>query len=425
MYKFLGVWGILAVSTLFTCGAAITAVLYSKSRVHPLFITLALVLTRLIRCFPDYSGRPSTFSVLAFTVTLVLLLSDKEPLLKAGVFTGFAFLLAWFHGGFIPLYFVVYIVFIVIELIYRDFKTAGILSCGVVSGFLVSLLNPIGFGPWNYAVRGNYSEATLLIDEWKPLNLSIVQAVILLLIFVGFMVGNGLRDFDKKAVTKVALFCMFFIMACIFRRFVLLLAIAVVLFAPEAYQDLAIWLKKNLLTMLPDKIRLSNAFYYLLTAVTAIMVIAGGIFFSGKYIKTNTMADAEVMAAFDKGAADYVAEAGYEKIFNSYDTGSWLAFHGIKVHIDNRGDPYIGSFSGTDYMSEEMNITNLYELDSFQSKYGCDAFLLDVNPVSCDLLTEIELYASDRYQIVYDNTVTSVIPNHGSIRWIVIEYTGS
>ena len=425
MYKYLGVWGILTVSTLFNCGAAIAAVFYSKDRVHPLFITLALVLTRLMRCFPDYSARPSTFSVLAFTVTIIILLSDQEPLLKAGVFTGFAFLLAWLHGGFVPIYFVIYVLFIVFELLFKRFKDAGILACGILSGFVISLLNPIGISLWTYGIKQTSAGALSNVDEWKPVNFDIAQAFIILLVFIGFMVGTGVRNFEKKALTKLALLCMFFIMACIYRRFVIFLAIGCALFAPEAYRDLAVWFRKNLLSKLPDRIKLSDAFYYLLSGVAVVMIIFSGVVYSGKYIKTNTMADAEEMAAFDIGAADYVKEAGYEKIYNTLDTGAWLAFYDIKVHVDNRTDPFNSGFNNADYLSDSFGIANLYELDTVREKYGCDAFLLEVNPVVCPLIDEIDLYASDRYQIVYDNTVTSSIQNRGSIRWIVIEYTGS
>ena len=421
MYKHLGVWGILTVCSLFNCGAAITAVFYSRDRVHPLFITLALVLTRFVRCFPDYSARPSTFSVLAFTVTIVILLSDNKPLIKAGVFSCFSLLLAWLHGGFVPIYFAVYIVFIVFELLFKRFRDAGILACGILSGFVLSLLNPIGISLWSYGIRQTSAGALSNVDEWKPVNLDIAQALIILLVFIGFMAGTGVREFEKKALTKLALFCMFFIMACIYRRFVIFLAIGCALFAPEAYQDLAVWFKKNLLPGLPDRISLSNAFYYLLSCVIVVMIIFSGVLYSGKYIKTNTLTDAEKMAAFDKGAVEYVTAAGYERIYNTLDTGAWLAFYEIKVHVDNRTDPYNSGFNNTDYLSDSFGINNLYELDSIREKYGCDAFLLEVNPVVCPLINEIELYAPDRYRIVYDNTVTSVIDGHGSIRWVIIE----
>ena len=422
MYKYLGIWGILIVCSFFTCTSAIAAVLYSRDRVHPLFIAVTLVLVRMMKCFPDYSARPGLSSTLAFTVTIIIMLSDRKPVIKAGVFTFFCLVLAWLHGGMLPLYFVVYILFIVIELIYKNFKNAGITACGILSGFAVSLLNPIGFGLWSYGLKQtSSSEAISLIDEWKPLSFTIVQAVILLLVFIGFMTGKGVRDFEKKAVTKIALLCMFFILACVYRRFVLFLTISLALFAPEAYQDLAVWIRDYLFPKLPRTVKLSHGFYYLLTGLIAVMFVVSGVYYSGKYIKTNSMADCEAMAAFDKGAADYVKEAGYERIYNSFDTGSWLAFNGVKVNIDNRFDPYNSAFSGTDYLTGKMNITSLYELDSFRYEYDCDAFLLDVNPVSCRLLNEIELYASDRYEIVYDNTVTSVIPDRGSIRWVVIE----
>lgn len=424
MYKYLGVWGILLVCSLFTCSAAIAAVFFSRGRVHPLFIAVALVLARLMRCFPDYSARPALSSTLAFTVTVIVLLSDREPVFKAGLFTLFSLILAWLHGGFVPLYFVIYLLFVVIELIFRKFKDAGIMACGILTGFLASLLNPIGIALWTYGLKQTSSEALFTVDEWKPLNLSIPQALVILLVFVGFMAGKGIRDFDKKTISKVALFCMFFIIACVMRRFVLLLAISIALFAPEAYQDLFVWLRDNLVPKLPKALKLSSGFYYLLTGATAVMIIAAGVIYSDRYIKTNTMADAEAMAAFDKGAADYVKAAGYDRIFNSLDSGSWLVFNDIKVHIDNRTDPYNSGFNDTDYLTGMMEITNLYELDNFRDEFECDAFLLDINPGSSPLIYEIETYASDRYEIVYDNTVTSVIPNHGSIRWVIIEYIG-
>ena len=425
MYRYLGVWGILIVCSLFTCASAIVAALYSRDHVHPLFIAAALVLTRLLKCFPDYSARPALASTLAFTVTFVVMLSDRKPAIKAGVFTLFSFLLAWLHGGMLPLYFVVYVLFIIIELIYKDFKSAGILALGIISGFIVSLLNPIGFSLWSYGLKQTSSvEAISTVDEWKPLTFNIVQALIVLLVFVGLMTGKGVRDFKKQSITKLALFCMFFIIACVYRRFVLFLAITYAITAPEAYQDLAVWIREKLLPKLPAGIKLSHAFYYLMSGIICVMFVISGVIYSGKYIKTNTMADAEAIAAFDKGAADYVSAKGYERIFNSLDSGSWLVFNGIKVHIDNRFDPYNSAFTGTDYLTGKMDITNLYELDSFREEYDCNAFLLDINPGFSPLLYEIGTYASDRYEIVYDNTVTSVAKDRGSIRWVVIEYTG-
>ena len=37
------------------------------------------------------------------------------------------------------------------------------------------------------------------------------------------------------------------------------------------------------------------------------------------------------------------------------------------------------------------------------------------------LLYEVETYAPDRYRVVYDNVVESVIPELGSTRYVIIE----
>ena len=423
VYKYFRLYGVLAVNTVFTYATAFTAAAYIRKTAHPLLCLAVMVTACLFHGFPDYNARPSSASAFILILTVAVMISDKKPVFKAGVFAAGSFILAWLHGGTLPVYFAVLAVFIVIELIYKQFRTAGILTGGAAAGFLFSLANPLGIKLWTYFLVITGSKAMLeQTDEWKPVNFTFVQMFLILLVFVGFMCGKGIREFDKKTITKLCLLCMFLIIASAYRRSMMQFTLMYLLFAPKAFQDLIVWLVSNLAPKLSKKnTELSATFYGILIAVCLIMFAGAGIFNISQYLPTGTMADVEKMAAYDSGVVTFVKQKGYKKIFNDFNSGSWLVFNGIKVHCDNRMDPYINEASGADHLSGKMNVTTLFELDNFRNEYGNDAFLLTTNPGFSPLVYEIETYASDRYKVVYDNTLTSNIRNGETLHWIVIE----
>lgn len=423
MYKFFKLYGVLAVNALFTYATAFTAVAYIKKTAHPLFCLSAMATACLFRGFPDYNARPSTASAFVLMLTVVVLISERKPVFKACTFALGSLLLAWLHGGMIPVYYAVLAVFIIIELIYKQYRSAGILTGGAAAGFLLSLANPLGIKLWTYFLVITGSKSVVdQTDEWKPVNFTMVQLFLILLVFVGFMCGNGIRRFEKKAITKLCLLCMFLILAGPYRRSMMQFTLMYILFAPEAFQDLAKWLASNLAPKLVRKnLELSNAFYGILIAACLIMFTVAGIFNISQYMPTGTMTDVEKMAAYDSNLIPFVQQKAYKKLFNDFDSGSWLVFHGIKVHCDNRMDPYINKESNADHLTGKMDVSTLFELDNFRNEYDNDAFLVTTNPGFSPLIYEIEIYASDRYKVVYDNTLTSTVKNGDTLRWIVIE----
>lgn len=423
IYKLFKFWGILAVCTLFTYGTSVTAANYIRKTAHPLICLIVMVFTCLFKGFPDYNARPSTASAFIIMFTTVTLLGSKKPVFKAVVFVTGAFLLAWLHGGMLPLYFAILAVFIMIELIYRQWKTAVTLISGAIAAFVLSIANPIGIRLWTYALNQSAAKAVWeQIDEWNPATFTIIQMFLILMVLVGFMCGKGIREFEKDKITKLCLFCMFLIISCVYRRFMLHFSLMFLLIAPGAYQDVITWLTARFLPRLSGKkAEFSDAFYYILVCVCFVMLIGSGIINMKNYMPTGTMDDIEKMAAYDGNVVTFVKEKGYKKLFNDFNSGSWLVFHGVKVHIDNRVDPFISEFSDVDHMSGKMIVTNLFELDNFRAQYNNDAFLLTTNVGFSPLIFEIEKYASDRYRIVYDNTLTSTVKNGETLRWIVIE----
>ena len=425
MYKNFDLWGLIAVGIIFNYATAFTILSYIKDKAHPLICAVVIAATCVFQGFPSYNTRPGLASLFFFTFLVVSFMKDRSALFRAVYFAVSCLPLAWLHGGMLPLYMVVYLLLIIIELIYRNFRDAAILLAGSAAGFLLSLLSPMGIGCYTYALTQSSGSAVWAqIQEWLPMEFGIIQIFLVLLVLVGFMTNERIKKFEKKAVTELALLCMFLIVTCVYTRFICFYAVCFLLFAPEQFESLLIWFVRTVVKPAKDlRISLSGGFYRILAAVCIIMTVAHGIIIVPQYLPTGTFADVERMAALDPDAADFLLENGYERVFNPFELGSWLAYRGVKVHIDNRVDPYITGFSGEDYMSEYMDCTTIAEMDAFRNRFDCDAFILYMPDGFSYLLYEVEKYAPDRYRIVYDNVVESPIDEIGSRRFVIIECT--
>ncbi|MBO4636147.1 MAG: hypothetical protein J5685_03275 [Clostridiales bacterium] len=422
-YKLFRLWGVIAVGTVFNLGTAFLSVAFMRKKAHPFLIAAVLIITPLLNGFPDYNVRPSVVSAFLITLLITVSLSGKDDPIKAGiVFSVAAFCLGWMHGGILPLFFVVYSVFIVMDLLFREFKKAGIRACFLVIGALLSLLNPIGINTWLFGIRqSTATDIWVSVDEWRPMNFGILTAVLVLLFLIGMMCDPKVREFRKDYVTRLAFICMFFIMTCVYKRFVLYFSIAFMLFAPESFTALLSWINDKLFHIKKKVPSFSDTLWKILAVVCAVFVIGTGFMYIPLYLPTNSMYDIERMAAYDPGAAQFLREKGYQRVFNSFNTGSWLIFYGVPVHIDNRIDPYMSEFSGVDHIRGKMGLDDLKDLEDFRAEYDPDAILLDIPGGYSEVLEEIELYSEGRYRIVYDNTVVSDLSDDISIRWVILE----
>lgn len=423
MYKLFKLWGVIAVGTLFNYATGCTALSYNKDKAHPFTIALVIVLTQFLNGYPDYNVRPSVTSIFAVTLIVVSFMKDWKCVTKASVFAVSCFFLGWLQGGILPFFLVVFAVLIVLELFYRNFNDARVLSVGLVAGFVLSLLNPMGIRCYTFGmIQSTATDIWALVDEWKPMSFSILQSLLVLLVFVGFIVSDGVRRFEKKSITKLALLCMFFILTCVYKRFVSYYSVLFLMFAPEEFELLIVWFKETVLKIRKEiKLDFSGMLYGLLAGACAVMLLGLGVLYVPRFLPTGTMSDIEAMAAYDPKAIEFVKEKGYERMFNTFNTGTWLAFNDVKVHLDNRIDPYLEEFSGRDYIRDQMNCSTIAEMDVFRARHDCDAFFLDMPDGYSYLLYEIETYASDRYRVVYDNVVESSIPEVSNMRFVIIE----
>ena len=297
------------------------------------------------------------------------------------------------------------------------------LNASPPEAFVCSLLNPLGIKVWTYALV--QSEGTAVWEyniEWAPKTFAIWEIAILLVVLVGFVVDGRVKKFDKDAIARLCIFCLFIILSCKYCRFMNFTAMFIPALCSEEIQSLVIWINDNIFHIKKEKVRFSDMSYFILSGFCALFFCFMTVFSIKSFIPYNSMSSAGAIAAYDPGVIVCAQQNGYKRIYNSFNTGSWLAFYDIPVHIDNRSDLYMESFSGTDYISGQMMIENIEDMDKFVDKYDCDALILDLIPGTTDMWFADDLYAaSDRYNVVYDNTVTSIYDPNLSYRWLVVE----
>ena len=421
-YKLLGLAGIIGVAAAFNYAIAGTIFKKYSKTVHPLILVGIAAVVRLLS-FPNYIARPHLFSELALLLLIYVMLSEKNILFKSLFFCGTSFLMAWFHGGMVPVLFAVFFVFVVIELVFRQFKNALLYLAAAAGAFVCSLLNPLGFAIWTYGLKQSANTGFWQINmEWAPKNFEIWEITLILIALVAFVVDGRVKKFDKSAIIRLCILCMFLIASCKYCRFMNYTALFILALCPEEIQSLLNWVNDNVFHINKEKIKFSNASFYILSVFCVLFFAVTSVFSIVKFIPSNTMSTASAIAAYDEEVVNIVKQNGYKKIYNSFNSGSWLAFYGIKVHIDNRCDPYMEEYSGTDYLTGQMMIEDIDSMDKFVEKYDCDAIVLDLYPGTTDDWFADDLYAaSDRYKVIYDNKITSTYNPDVNYRWMVVE----
>lgn len=102
-------------------------------------------------------------------------------------------------------------------------------------------------------------------------------------------------------------------------------------------------------------------------------------------------------------AVDFLKENmnANDRIFNYYDWGSYLMLNDIKVYIDSRCDLYTKEYNGTDIANDYNKLTKCdSEYKNIIEKYNLNIFLMPINTQLDTLLNE-----NDEFEMIYkDNT---------------------
>ncbi|MCQ2482626.1 MAG: hypothetical protein MJ153_03995 [Clostridia bacterium] len=423
MYKILGLAGVILLTAILIYSMAVIIYRNLSSRCHTLVFFLSMAIG-IYFSFPDINARPHLVSQLLMVIfSFTMLDKNKSSLRKISCFIVCAFLMSWFHGGMIPIFFVMYMVYLIIELIYREFSVVKVYSIGLFIGFVASLLNPTGINVWTYGlIQTKATDLWNIISGWQPATFSIFGMTLILLILIGFGVDERLHNFDKDTVIRLCFICMFLIASCKYVRFMTYFALFVFMFGAEEIEVLIKWLTKNVLKLREKEVKITNFSYGLISCLALVGLVY--MFISKiSFFPTNSLDDCAAIMAYDKNVVDVVKEKGYSNVFNSFNTGTFFAFYDIPVHIDNRSDLYMSEYSGEDHTRGEMYMENIDSMNRFVNRYNdVGAFIMEFDPrdpATNQLVKDVS--ESDRFSIVYDNTVVSNTDLNKAYRWFVIE----
>ncbi|QND55099.1 hypothetical protein HB779_24915 (plasmid) [Phyllobacterium sp. 628] len=300
--------------------------------------TVAIGLTFLLIFLVDpiYTARPVVFT-LPIIIIWTAELFEAARRERAPSFWLLPLIVLWanLHGTFT--FGFVIAAFAGLDFLVRTrFAKPGLLGRWIAFGLLcpvVTLLNPYGIK----AILATFSvasgnEAVSFITEWQAFNASeaiLLEGVLLAALF-GILVAR-----PKIGWVKI-LFLLFNLhLFLTHQRFAYMLILLVPLvIAPEIGAQFA-WISARKWAEAPrDWLeKLAACYFRPLSAAIGIVLVVGAIVFSlvGK-IEPSPKTSA-------KGALAYAEEHGVTgNVFNSYDFGGTLIFHGIKTFIDGRTD---------------------------------------------------------------------------------------
>ena len=345
-----------------------------------------------------------------------------------------------FHGGFLMMPFVLLAVYYGVRLVVnKDIKDFGWGCLTALVCFISTLITSYGRSCWTYSNKQSmYPEIRNNISEWMSMDWGIELFIPCLLILIGLIMDKRFRDKDADHLCKIAYYCAFFVGACIYCRLFILQGVFFLLFGPKALDNLIMFCKElfsfnrvktsTKLNIKSNKIKFKlkdttkqNIALIMCCILFGALLCVNIAFFMD--FKDNTVNDTAVVDGYDTELIDFIKDNGYEKIYNDYTIGTWLLFNDIKVHIDNRLDPYLKSYSGVDTIHNSMYINNLIHMNDFRDKYHPDVFIFHSQDATDKIeageqyehlnnmenfFEMIDTYESDRYKKVYDSTTYSV-----------------
>lgn len=336
-------WSGVAFITITAVAATMFLLAWSLSASLKPTVAIAVTLAITIAVGPVYNARPLIFSFPIIVVwTALLFQAAREerspPFWALGLILLWANLHATFTFGF------VIAAFAGLDCLSRVwFRQPKLIAKWVLFGLLcvlVTMINPYGFK----AILATFTvasgnEAVSFINEWMPFNArSDVGAEVALLIVVAAILISGLRV--RWTYAAFFVFTLHLFLSYSRFQYLWLLLVPLVLAVDVAAQFPVLsrqrWLAEP--RELFEK-ALSAYAHPISGAFVACWVATAAVF-----ISYSTVAPAAKNSA--SGALAYAKQQGLTgNIFNAYDFGGSLIFHGIKTYIDGRTDQlFLGGF---------------------------------------------------------------------------------
>lgn len=388
---------------------------YVNLKINKRFLLVSIIsilVSMMISAYVVVRAQTVTYILFLLEIYCIRRVLDSDKKRYAVYLLGISLLICNVHVAVWPLYFILYLPYIVEYLLVRlnKYKVIKIISKRLeikkekrigklVKIMLVSILTgfltPIGEYPFTYFIRTCLGNSQSYIMEHAGIGFStptiLISLVVCLVLLIFFIV---------KAKKKIRIIDVFMILGLMLmatlsqRHFSLFIILGMISFTGILVK----YLDSNgkVINMLFD----SKLFFYV--AIIEVMAIAGVkfVFTINKEYIDKEKYPVEVLEYLD-GKIDLFNKL----IFNEYNFGSYLLLNDIEVFIDSRADLYTRQFNGLEYdiFDDYVDITlgDLELLDSYNIDivFVYKGTILDVN-----LKNNYDYRAlyGDNYFVVYE-----------------------
>lgn len=401
IYSMLGFWGVqllCVISAVLTFYFVLNYVTKHCNTTTSLPLVLFVII--LMGTANFFNGRPQIFSLPIFVYVLISLLEyiDTQNIKRIIPVPFLAVLYANLHGGASVQLIVLVIIVIGLEFIshlYNKINHKESFFCYkglflIPFTFLGTLINPKGFGVYEYALKIMGNKYTQYIQEWTPLPLGndITSLLYFLILFgpliICIITRSGMR-FSKLGL------CMFYAFSALTTRrmFFQTSLIIFICYYPVIEQVIINFWAKYIHKALPA-------------------VIIGALLVTGS-IKVFNYANNQdaLFEQYPVEAVEFLKsqKIDYDKnhLYNDYGDGGYLIFQDVKVFIDGRQDPYMAEFGNN----------NIYQTlcETLYLKHGdtnIEEFLgqYDFKYLLTDTESKIGVYAADHpgdWQLIFSD----------------------
>lgn len=377
--------------------------LYVKN--NKLSYLLVFVELFLIRDF--ISQRAQLYSYIIFLIEIICIekFLRKKSFKHLFLLSILPLILANFHAGVIPFYFVIIFVYalnifkikigrIESEKIYT--KNIKYLVIPVIVGTLLSFVNPFGIDLVIYPYKTIFNNTIMSnISEFKPAT---ILGAIYIYLFVFAILIIYFCSKQKIKLHQLLLFIGTSYMAFSHVRYYSLLLLVMVTNLNLLEEVLEVIKKKIVIGIQKEKEDMYLKVLYI-SFIIIVFVFA---------IKLYIFKEKEVLPdnIYPNQAITYIKEniSKESKIFNMYDWGTLMMFNDIKVFIDSRCDLYLKEYNNVEIAKDFFDVyhMNVPYTDVFE-KYNIDYVFMPKSSKISKFLEEDE-----RYSQVYKDDISTI-----------------
>lgn len=358
--------------------------------------------------FPT-AARPMNIGILCFAISLYLLNDTYEnPQSKKYLFLPVVSVLwANVHGGAIPILFAFNGLFFIMSLFpkfcfcnisqeegFNKQRSVKLFSAGVAD-VLAGLLNPYGYKLYIYFFITNNETTKKYVGEWQHPGLNFLPLIVCLVVLAVILLTSSHERKIKFNLLMPVLATL--VMTGKYVRIYVYLIIAIIMLLSDYLSNITYDIKLKGSSALIRKLAVT-------LAIVSIVIGSLSIFLAPELLAEAKSEKDSVLTTDMLGAINELAP---QRMYNDYDVGGELIYHGYKSFIDSRADPFPDDVLENGMLFSFGKMKSIDEICDYVEKYGFDAVLLQ-NSSPTKMIFEFQnnwsvYYADDYYTLFSKN----------------------